>query len=517
MLGANMNTILILIDSLNRHCLPFYEPTPVETPNLDAFEKKAWRFDNHFVGSLPCMPARREIFAGFREMMWRPWGPLEPFDARLPTLLEMAGGCTTGIVTDHYHYWEEPGNGYLQSFRSVETIRGHEIDNWKPPVPDDDPVPGWVQSMEAWLPKVATRRYYANVKDFQTEEDFFTAKVLSGGAQWLQDHAQQKPFFLQVEPFGAHEPFYIPEPYASMYGDASLRDRYTVWPPYADPDFLANFLASTPDEGLDFIRSQYFGKVTMIDHWFGEFLKTVDELSLWDDTVIIVTTDHGHDLGEHNKLAKQYPHYDSHAHIPLLVWHPDNPGNGMGVSALTSTVDLFATILDVMGVPMPEGTHSKTFLPILKGETSDHREALLYGTFGQGVCCTDGEWTIFKSPVPGEPLFSYSSMLFRTLEPFYFEWLKLLDQSISSVAQPVDQGYFIPGADLPQWKMPIEMRPLSQENFLFNRREDPEQNANLWENDPGQRKRMLDVLRALVEEEGAPPEQYTRLGLGGDT
>ena len=81
-----MNVILVLIDSLNRHYLSAYEPTPVSTPNLNSFADKSWRFDNHFVGSLPCMPARREIFAGRKEMMWRPWGPLEPFDARLPRL-----------------------------------------------------------------------------------------------------------------------------------------------------------------------------------------------------------------------------------------------------------------------------------------------------------------------------------------------------------------------------------------------------------------------------------------------
>ncbi|MGO6684118.1 sulfatase, partial [Rhizobium leguminosarum] len=76
------------------------------TPGLLGERLKVRRFDNHFVGSLLCMPARREIFAGFSGMQWRPWGPLEPFDLRLPKLLENAG-YTSAIVTDHYHYWEE--------------------------------------------------------------------------------------------------------------------------------------------------------------------------------------------------------------------------------------------------------------------------------------------------------------------------------------------------------------------------------------------------------------------------
>jgi arylsulfatase A-like enzyme len=509
-----MNTILVLIDSLNRHYLSAYGPSSVATPNIDAFAQKAWRMDNHFVGSLPCMPARREIFAGVREMMWRPWGPLEPFDARLPGLLELQGECATAIVTDHYHYWEEPGNGYLQSFQSAQMVRGQEVDNWKAPVLEDEHVPKWVQGIEAWLPKYATRRYYANVKEFEHEEDFFPAKVMTGGARWLEENAHKKPFFLQVESFDPHEPFYVPEPYASMCGDASLRDKYTIWPPYLDPDFMKNFFSATPEEGIELIRAQYAGKVTMVDRWFGKLLKTIDELNLWENTCIIVAADHGHDLGEHNKLGKQYPHYDTHANIPLLVWHPEYPGNGKPITALTSTVDLFATILDVMGVPIPEVTHSRSFLPLLTGATAAHRDALLYGTFGQGLCCTDGEWTLFKSPEPGTPLHSYSAMLFRTLEPVYLEWVKLLTQSASSLSEPVDQGYFIPGASLPQWKMPVEIRPLSTTDFLFNRVIDPGQEHNLWEEELEQRERMLNVMRRLLDEEGAPPEQYVRLGLG---
>jgi arylsulfatase A-like enzyme len=113
-----LNVILVLIDSLNRHHLSAYETSPVSTPNLDRLFEKAWRFDNHFVGSLPCMPARREIFAGRKDFLWRPWGPLEPFDDRLPRLLEQRG-YSTAIVTDHYHYWEEEANGYMQSVQGA--------------------------------------------------------------------------------------------------------------------------------------------------------------------------------------------------------------------------------------------------------------------------------------------------------------------------------------------------------------------------------------------------------------
>ena len=102
-----MNIILVLVDSLTRNCLRAYDPSsPCQTPNIDRFASSAQVFDNHFVGSLPCMPARRELIAGRKEFLWRPWGSLEVFDPRLPREVAKAG-LRTHMVTDHYHYWEE--------------------------------------------------------------------------------------------------------------------------------------------------------------------------------------------------------------------------------------------------------------------------------------------------------------------------------------------------------------------------------------------------------------------------
>jgi len=137
-----MNVILILVDSLNKEALRTYKADTIcETPNLEAFAAKSLVFDKHFIGSLPCMPARREISAGRKEFMWRPWGPLEAFDPRLPKEVQKTGH-TTAIVTDHYHYWEEMANGYIEWFDTAEFIRGHECDNHKLFV--DESVPKWV-------------------------------------------------------------------------------------------------------------------------------------------------------------------------------------------------------------------------------------------------------------------------------------------------------------------------------------------------------------------------------------
>ncbi|MCS6759781.1 MAG: sulfatase-like hydrolase/transferase, partial [Candidatus Devosia euplotis] len=301
-----MNIILVLIDSVNRNALSLYGGTEFAIPpNLQAFvDRGAWRLDNHFTGSLPCMPARREIFSGTMNLQWRPWGPLEPFDLRLPQ------AARTGRLRHRHGHRPLPLLGRVRErlypgLQSAELVRGHELDFWKSLLPEFG-LPQWVRNIEKWRPGYS-RRYYSNIAQLKEETDYFLAKVMNGACDWLKAPKQDNPFFLQVECFDVHEPFGVPEPYASMYGKGGDRDRYTLWPPYQDAVRQAEFLSGTSADDLAYIRSQYGGKITMADHWLGAFMQTLDDLALWDDAMVIVTTDHGHDLGGTARLQQAVP------------------------------------------------------------------------------------------------------------------------------------------------------------------------------------------------------------------
>jgi len=505
-----MNIVLVLVDSLNRHALKTYNrDTSCLTPTIDAFAEKSVIFDNHYISSLPCMPARREITSGRKEFMWRPWGPLEVFDPRIAAILNTAH-FNTGIVTDHYHYWEEQANGYVEDFSSAIFIRGHETDFWK--LPEQGDVPAWVDKIAEFRSTVHPRQYYANVKDFETEEDYFPAKVFSAAAQWLDENASKGQFFLQVESFDVHEPFDVPEPYASMYSDSGTKNDFNIWPPYQMYDDLDAFIKQTTPEELNFLKSQYFGKVTMVDKWLGVFLEKLTELKLWENTMVVFTTDHGHDLGERGVFGKQFPHYDSHANLPLMIYHPQNSGASRRVSELTQNVDLFATLLDAADAEIPaENRHSRSFLPAIQGVDSTSRDTILYGTFGQGVCISDGTWCLFKAPLADADLYSYSTMLLRPLivdNP--------VDGRVGKLPEtPVDQGFFDSTIPLPLWKIPISIDPRTTENYLFNRIDDPDQTHNLWDTEQDKREALLALLTTVLTEEGCPPEQFVRLGLEG--
>lgn len=98
-----MKAIMLIFDSLNRHMLPPYGCDWVHAPNFERLAARSITFDNAYVGSMPCIPARRELHTGRYNFLHRSWGPLEPFDDSMPQLLK-DHGVHTHLVSDHGHY-----------------------------------------------------------------------------------------------------------------------------------------------------------------------------------------------------------------------------------------------------------------------------------------------------------------------------------------------------------------------------------------------------------------------------
>jgi arylsulfatase A-like enzyme len=499
-----MNVILILIDSCNRHYLSPYGCTTVSTPNIGHLAERGVTFTNHVIGSAPCMPARRELMTGRRELLYRGWGPLEPFDS--PVARECGrAGAVTQMVTDHYHYWETGAHGYLEHFNGCEMIRGHEMDYWKTERQPDEPA--WVKSINRHRPGWGSR-YYRNVAHFKGEEDFFSPRVFAAAAEWLETNRNQDKFFLQIESFDAHEPFHVPEPYRSMYTD-DLNPDYTCWPPYQNTEQRKAFLKQTSLGELAYIRAQYQGKLTMVDKALGQVWEVMDRHNLWDDTMVVLTTDHGHELAEaindmseidqdgrdatlRIPFGKQHPHYMSHANIPLVVWHPHLMNGGARSEAMTCTVDMYATVLDALGAGNAESVHSRSILPILAGE-SHGRDFAYWGTYGEGICCTDGEHVLSQGANSSAPLNLYTAVM--------------PNNSPDAVS-----GKFIEGVDCPVWRIPVTSR-FDFPSILYRRDDQIFKETNIIDQSPEIADRLRRRLRDQLAVDGCPPEQYDRLGL----
>jgi arylsulfatase A-like enzyme len=498
---ADYDVLFVTIDSLRRDFLGAYADTPrctdyaVDTPNLDRFAERATVFDSHYAGSLPCMPQRREFLCGIREFPWRPWGPVEAYDRTVPELVGEAG-ATTQLLTDHYHYFEHGSHGYYEDYHGFEFVRGHETDKWRtsPRYPDrrlleqinrgdvnpDDPVPD------------DQSQYARNVAAFDEldERDFFAPTVFGKTAKWLRENQTWEQWFCYVDSFDVHEPFHCPEPYASMYTDEDPTDPDLVtWPEYAP---VAE--QGMDERDMDFVRSQFAGKTTMVDRWFGRVLDVLDRTDGWEDTVVVVTTDHGELLGEHGYVMKNYmPVYDEIANTPLFVWHPEADLDR--VDALTSAVDVYATLLEAAGAEIPAHTHGRSLLPLLRGEREDHREYALYGYFGADGCVTDGRYTYFHPGDPEAEVDIYSTMQMRGKQG----------------AAAVDS---IPHAADAVWRYPAGTGSRQvDEPTLYDTETDPGQTENLASEASEQAERMRGLLTEGLRELGAPESQFERLGL----
>ena len=125
-----MKAVMVMYDSLNRHMLPNYGCDWTLAPNFVRLGERAVTFDNHYVGSMPCMPARRELHTGRHNFLHRSWGPFEPYDDSTFTILK-ENGVYTHLVSDHYHYWEDGGATYHHRYSSWVNVRGQEGDAWK--------------------------------------------------------------------------------------------------------------------------------------------------------------------------------------------------------------------------------------------------------------------------------------------------------------------------------------------------------------------------------------------------
>ncbi len=499
-----MNVIVILIDSCNRHYLSAYGCDTVATPNIQRLADRGVTFTNHMIGSAPCMPARRELMTGRREFLWRGWGHMEAFDKPLALECRRADAVTE-MVTDHYHYWESPARGYIEHFNGCEMIRGPEGDYWKTqPEPED---PDWVKAIERYRPRYA-HRYYQNVAHFKSEQDFFSPKVFRKAAEWLDANHSHDKFMLWIESFDPHEPFHVPEPYRSMYTD-DLNPDYTCWPPYQSEAQRLDFLRSTSQAELDYIRAQYKGKLTMVDRALSQVWSAMDRHSLWDNTMVILTSDHGHELAEAIKdlsevtddardhtlripFGKQHPHYLSHARIPLIVWHPRLMSGGKKIDEFTTAVDIYPTVLEELGGSDTSCPHGRSILPLLRGERWEP-QMHYWGDFGTGICCTDGEYVLHQGADGSAPLYRYSTYL--------------RDADCEAVA-----GKFIPGVDCPVWRTAVPW----QLDFpsILHRFDDPLfEERNMIDDRTDIADKMRKRLTERITQDGCPPEQLARLRL----
>lgn len=502
-----MRSVLFLSDTVNRRFLQIYNESGMFLPNLDRLVRRSVTFCNHFTGSAPCMPARRDIMTGRLNFLERNWGPIEAFDQTLPQILRDNGVCSH-MVTDHYHYLEIGGENYCQMFDSWEMVRGQE---W-------DPVVSRIQNKEipCHYGKIVPQYWYNRDLFKGDEKKFPSPTTIEKAACWLEENHDQDDFLLWVEPFDPHEPFEVPEEYLKKVGD-TYEGKLYLWPEYKKVED-----AELTEEALQHIRRRYLALLLMTDEWLGHIFDVMDAHDMWKDTLFIFTTDHGYMLGEHGYMAKNYmPAYNEVFHIPLIVHLPGDEGAGKRIDAITQNIDILPTLMEFYQIPAcacRNKIHGKSWMPLIREEVDKLRECALYGYYGKQINLTDGRYTYFKAPnEENRPLYLYTSV--PTDIRAYFDADRLNDFS------RIEAGAFLSWTEYPVYRIPadiindnndatlrfIYLQDWEKEDQIYDLQTDYEQTSNIYDDEPEITRRLDEMMERALREHDAPEEQLIRL------
>jgi arylsulfatase A-like enzyme len=496
-----MKVINVMFDSLNRNLLQPYGCDWTKTPHFQQLAERTVRFDSSYVCSMPCMPARRDLHTGRPNFLHRSWGPLEPWDDSIFKRLNDAG-IHSHIVTDHQHYWEEGGPNYLTKYTTHSIVRGQEGDPHypmlEPPAVPDNAIHRNAMT-DAWttMDRINRSQMEANGK-LPMEATF------DGGIDFIQRHADSDHWYLQIETFDPHEPFFTLPEHRALYSDfyEKSRDLLWDWPGYGP--------ANQATEEVELMRHNYAALMTQCDVQLGRVLNAMDTHQLWEDTMLIVWTDHGFCLGEHDSWAKCWlPFYEEIARTPFFVWDPRSGQQGESRSALVQpSIDLAPTLLEAYGLEASPDMTGQSLRPVIEDDTAI-RDTALFGQFGQQVNVTDGRYVYMRGPrdTSNQPLFEYTLMPAHMKAPFAPE-----EFSGATLAPPFS---FTKGVE------PLKLKPV---DWVFSNQHPDRMKTLLFdlENDPGQKnpiqvhaveQKMIAALKQHLSDVDAPSEQSERLGL----
>lgn len=406
MAGSIKNVLFIIADQWRGDTLGALGHPCVQTPNLDALAADGVLFKNHFTQGSPCGPARASILTGMYMFNHRQVGNGTPLDARLTNLAlevcrerfaEAALFGYTDTPHDPRRYtpqdaamdpaaWVCPGFTVKEPFLAAQNYA-----NWKAAlrargyqVPE--------QRREIYLPAADYLPPPNGERNFPPSrfraEDSDTAFLADAVLAYLQERGEA-PFFIHFCCLRPHPPLVAPAPYHEMYDPADV-------PPPVRPGSIAEARAQHPllaasldqqelreyfhrdvaaEEAGELderrMRATYYGNCSEVDANIGRMIAQMKASGAYDETLIVFCSDHGEQFGD-NWLYGRRGYFDGHFHVPCIIHDPRpeaDAARGNLVEAFTEAVDLMPTILEALGLDLPEQCDGASLLPFLHGST----------------------------------------------------------------------------------------------------------------------------------------------------
>jgi arylsulfatase A-like enzyme len=374
------NILFITLDQFRADSMSCAGHRLVRTPNLDRLAAGGVRLARHYSQAAPCAPGRAALYTGMYQMNNRVVANGTPLDDRFDNVARAAARA-----------------GY------VPTLFGYTDQSVDPrTVSPDDPrlgtyegiLPGFVSGLDLtgehrlWLDWLAAKGHACTsaLEAMQTEDrrpselsvsSFLTDRLLD----WIG--VQSRPWFAHASYLRPHPPYRAAGRFASLYDPAACTGPLPV---PADRHRLHESLLRNPQAAasghamsVPEIRAQYYGMISEVDANLGRIWDTLAGTGAWDDTVIVVTADHGEQLGDQGLLGKA-GYFESSYHVPGIVRDPRRTGtHGSVVEAFTENVDIFPTLCDTMEIAVPLQCDGLPLTPFLDGtEPPIWRDAATY-------------------------------------------------------------------------------------------------------------------------------------------
>jgi arylsulfatase A-like enzyme len=395
--GKRPNVLLITCDQWRGECLSSVGHPTVRTPNADALAKDGVAFRRHYAGAAPCSPARACLYTGLYQMNNRVCRNGTPMDGRHWNLALAARALGydptlfgyTDVAPDPRRH--APGDPVLKSYEGVLpgfTVRRHLPEHQKPWL-------SWLSSRgidsSAGFPEIhrpvgrpaepvtAAPPIYG--KD-ETPAAFLTDEFI----RWHGEQREAGPWFAHISYISPHPPFIVPEPFNTMYdpADGPAFRRNTSWKAEARQHPYARYhlerqtrdsfiigaqgkVAQWGEAAFRQIRAIYYGMISETDSQLGRVWNAIKAAGEWDDTVIVLTSDHAELMGDHFMLGKG-GYFDGSYHIPLIIHAPAVKAAGSAVEAFTEAVDVMPTLIDLLGGEPPAWVDGRSLKPFLKGK-----------------------------------------------------------------------------------------------------------------------------------------------------
>jgi choline-sulfatase len=412
--GRPPDILLVMADQMVPSALPFHDNPVTRTPAMSWLAESGVVFDAAYTASPLCSPGRASFMTGLLPSRTRVYDNAAEFTSEIPTFahyLRSAGYRT--VLSGKMHFC---GPDQLHGFEERLTTDIYPADyGWTPDWDRPHERPSWYHDMSSVIDAGPCLR--SNQLDFDDEVAFAAQRSLFGHIR----SDDGRPFCYVVSFSHPHDPFTIPRKWWDLYRDEDIPmpavglDEGSLHPHERRlRDVCAMNGVEITEDHVRAARRAYYGAISYVDDHICALIALLRETGRLDDTIVIVTSDHGEMLGERGAWYKM-SFYEGAARVPLIVRAPARfpPGR---VPAAVSTMDLLPTLVALAGAGGTSGVvgplDGRSLLPHLSG-TPDRDEAVAEylgeGAIAPIVMIRRGRHKFIHSPADPDQLFDLAA------------------------------------------------------------------------------------------------------------